>query len=458
MRVLKTGLALAITALMALSSIGTASAQASTVVTTTTGGWLTDLDGNLLRDGEGYYVLTISSDKLAGDEVQVDLDRFASLFLDDFRNVSSAASTKKLKIVNRTGRTLTYKDYSFSTENTLPRTDNIFRDSEGSFTHSMGRAYGSAYAAMLSSITSPTYRTDLCLDVQGFDGKNINLLIANLRPVNSAVMDFYGVANSYDISLPQMLALDQNLRAAGYTSNANYLKRYYNVADLRDIPLEEAYNVLGTTRGAQTGITNWRDNTMGGKPIPVGEVGALGIYFKVWGIMDVNADPEDRAEYPYVPNYFIMETDPEVLAFAYDYLYTHGIRFTLDDARYPFDRTDSEAGRGGIYGIRFYVEQVPENRAYVEDVLGTGELRNGEAITLDHVAAGLYVPNAWNQNRLYDFGFGLSFAVKRLPLVPETGGGGSVLQQGLLLAGTVGAGVWLVLRVAKRRRPSNDSK
>ena len=73
MRVLKTGLALAITALMVLSSIGTASAQASTVVTTTTGGWLTDLDGNLLRDGEGYYVLTISSNKLAGDEVQVDL-------------------------------------------------------------------------------------------------------------------------------------------------------------------------------------------------------------------------------------------------------------------------------------------------------------------------------------------------------------------------------------------------
>ena len=396
-------------ALLMLCGMAVPSARAAT----TTDGWLSDLDGNLLTDGAGYYVLTITPAMITGNTVNLDFNRYTRLFLDSFQNESNADATFKMKIVNNSGKRLTYSDYAFTTENMLPRTNNLFAVQTGVLTDSQrfGRAFGSAYTAMLPTITSPYYRTDLCLDVKGFDGKNINLMIAPLRCVNDALIDFYGVPETFDITLPQMMNRDANLAAAGYSSYADYLRKFYNVTSLTDLPPETAYNVLGTTRNAQTGITNWSSNSTTGKPIPASELNELTNEFKIWGITFLNPDESTKNTYPYRPNYHMMETDSEVIQFAYDFLYTQGLRFSFDQATKPFDTTDSEKGRGGNFAVKAYVNKTPDATAHVNAVFGGSVLEQGQSFTLDHVTAGLYVPNAWNQYRMVDYGFRLVYTV-----------------------------------------------
>ena len=435
-----------------------AAVKANSIVTTTTNGWLTDLDGNLLKDSEGYYVLTLKPESVSGGKVTANLNEFASIFLNDFRNISSARYTKKVKILNKTGKTLVYKDYTFTTENDLPRTENIFSVTQGKLTNSMNRAFGSAYTAMLSTITSRTYRTDLSLDVKGFDGKNINIMIANLRCVNDAIIDFYNVDDSFDITLPQMMNLDENLRRAGYSSYSDYLMKYYNVSSLDQLQPEIIYNILGTTNGAQSAVTNWRDNTIDGKPVPASEVGQLTNQFKIWGILDLNMDESDKDIYPYVPNYFMMETDPEVIRFAYDYLYSNGLRFTFDFDRYPYDTTDSEIGQGGMMGVKAYVEKEPDSDSIVKDIIGTTKVKNGESIKLDHVSAGLYVPNSWNQYRLYDFGFSLIFTVDKNGTVPKTGDDTNLVLLGSMFTGSLIAAGWLIFVIVKKKKNEKSSE
>ena len=375
------------------------------VTPTTTGGFLSDFDGNLLVDSEGYYVLTLRPEMIQSGELQVNLNNFAALFLDEFKDVSNTVVTKKLRIVNNTGKDLNYKDYSFTTENTLPRANNIFNPAAGFFTNFMNRAFGSAYTEMISTITSQKYRTDLSINVKGFDGKNMNLMQIPLRTLNDAITAFYGANGTFDITLPQIMHREDNLKQAGYASYADYLKAYYGVSDLKNLTREETYNILGTTNGAQSGITNWKDNTIGGKPLPAAQLEQLTNEFKIWGIMNLNMDASDNTQYPYVPNYFMMETDPEVLKFAYEYVYRDGLRFSFDDVRYPFDKTDSEQGQGGAFGIRSYYDKTPESNAMVRSIFGAQQFNNGSEIKLDHITSGLYVPNAWNQHRLYDYGF-----------------------------------------------------
>lgn len=396
-------------ALLMLCGMAVPAARAAT----TTDGWLSDLDGNLLTDGNGYYVLTITPAMITGSTVNLDFNRYARLFLNSFQNESNADASFKMKIVNSTGKKLTYVDYAFTTENMLPRTNNLFAEQTGVLTDSQrfGRAFGSAYTAMLPTITSPYIRTDLCLDVKCFDQKNINMMISPLRCVNDALKAFYGAKESTDITLPQMMNRDENLIQAGYTGYADYLRKYYNVASLYDLPLETAYNVLGTTRDAQTGVTCWKDNTIAGKPVPASAVNLLTNSFKIWGILYTNADAASKAVYPYLPHYHMMETDSEVIQFAYDFLYAQGLRFSFDQATKPFDTTDSEKGRGGDFAIKAYFNKTPGATAHVNAVFGGKPLEKDATIVLDHVTAGLYVPNAWNQYRMYDYGFRLVYTV-----------------------------------------------
>jgi len=400
------------------SAVLPASAEPVTVApTTTTGGWLTDLDGNLVTDADGYYVIYIMPGMVVGNTVNLNLNRFAALFLKSFKNESDADASFKLRIVNNSGKELRYVDYAFTTENLLPRTSNVFRPAVGALTDvpALGRTFGSAYMAMLPTITEPDTYTDRCLDVRCFDGKNINMMIAPLRCVNDALLDFYNAGETYDITLPQLMNRDDNLRALGYTSYADYLRQYYGVSSLYDLTPETAYNVLGTTRNAQTGITCWKDNSIAGKPIPASELGLLTEEFKIWGLLNTNADETDKAQYPYIPKYYMLETDPEVIEFAYDFLYSQGLRFTFDSVSQPFDLTDSEAGRGGDFAIKAYMNKTAGANARVNAVFGGEVLDQGQYITLDHVMGGYYAPNAWNQYRMVDYGFSLLFSVCDIP-------------------------------------------
>lgn len=71
---------------------------------------------------------------------------------------------------------------------------------------------------------------------------------------------------------------------------------------------------------------------------------------------------------------------------------------------------------------------------------------------MDHVSAGLYVPNAWNQYRLYDFGFSLNYSVVAAPIIdiPRTGENGFWLTVlgGVLLVAAI---LLLIYRYLKRK-------
>lgn len=425
-------LAVVIVTLFMLSSLAL-----SQSMVTTTDGWLTDFDGNLVQDDQGYYVYEIQPDDVNNGYVVVDLNKFIEIFLYDFYNESDALVRHKLKIVNDSGKTLTYFDYDFTTENILPRTDSIFTGSPGGFTNALNRAFGSAYTAMLPAITSSDYKNVLCVDVKGFDDKNINLMMLNLRCVNDAIIDFYNVDHSFDINLQQMMGFDNDLKNAGYNSYADYLKQYYNVNNFSELYLEQVYNILGTTNGAQSAITNWDNNAWYGKPIPVNELNKLTDDFRIWGFLTLNKDITDRDEYPYVPNYFILETDPEVIQLAYDYLYSNGLRFSFDFYRQSFDTTDREYAEGGDFSVKSYFLKTSQANENVQAIFDGLELEDEESFVLDEVAAGLYVPNAWNQFRLYDFGVSIVFkAEDGGGIIPKTGDDSNIMLWAVLFIGS----------------------
>ena len=418
-----------LTIVVVLSSIGMRNSKAygtfqagKSITLTTTEGWQTDFNGNLVPDQEGYYVLTITKDMIENDQVTLNLNPFASLFLSEFRNVSSARSEKKLKIINESEAAIQFMDYEFTTENELPRTTNYFSPGSGSFVMGLGRVLGSAYQEMASTITSKIYRTDRTINVLGFDGKPINLMLLNLRTLNHAVADFYRRENPYDLNLQEMMAFDQDLKRAGYDSYGSYLKSYYGVNSLMDLDLKTTYHILGTGNGAQSAINQWEDATPTGRALPKEALAQLTPDFKIWGLMGLNIDPSDQEEYPYGSSYFMLETDKEVIQFAYEYLYTNGLRFTFDDQKHPYDKTDEYYGVGGAFGIKAYIDKNKETTDYIIDSLGKEVLLQGETLKLDHVSAGLYVPNAWNQHRMYDFGISLTYKVKDSGLYPPKTG------------------------------------
>ena len=281
-------------------------------------------------------------------------------------------------------------------------------------------------------------------------------MIVNLRAVNSAMMSFYGVDRPFDISLPQFMNFDTNLRNAGYSSYAEYLKAFYGVSNLSDLTLNQKYDVLGTANGTQTGVTYWKDNTVEGKAIPASELGSLTNEFKIWGLLGLNKDSTDAAQFPYVPNYHMMETDSEVLEFAYEYLYENGLRFSFDQLYYEFDSTDQYYGVGGDYGIKAYVEKTPGSTANVDEIFAGLVLRNGDSIELDDVTAGLYVPNAWNQYRLYDFGFTLYFEEYGSGIIPATSDFTNILLWGTIFLSSVAIAIYLILGLLRKRRKQED--
>lgn len=416
------------------------------------GGW-SKKDGMPVKDADGYFTYTITSDQIDADgKITVDCDLLAEYMeaqMQKYQNLSPR--NFKVKFVNETGTVIRYQDYKFDTVNWIPVGQTYTPSDTPSMENQFGFGWGDVWQQVYPFVAGQT-ETAGSLDVKGFDGNNIRLAISPLRCINPAVISYFdsnpgktenltdktSVSRAGDITLKQMNALPElikkaftfknwegteiNLPADENRTYADFICAFYGVNSLNDLTIAQKYNVLGTGgKGSpslqeskykgQSAITTYYSTVapMTNRYIPLRDLGDDTLnYFKTWGFGKVSG--EDG--YAYNPDFFLMENDPEVLKMAYDYLYSRCIRFSLDsnDRSVSTSIDNSATSNDGVGGIKDYMDRTDAATANVLKSMNNGAaIADGDGITLDNVKGYIEVPNAWNQFRAYDFGFKLIF-------------------------------------------------
>ena len=451
----------------------TATVTVSSAVATT-GGWKKD-GGSLVKDDDGYFTYTLTSDQIDADgNITVDCDLLAEYMeaqMQDYQNY--APRIFKVKFVNETGAAIRYQDYEFDTVNWIPVGETytpsgnptMKNTDESSSDTSAGYGWGEVWQQIYSFMIGQS-NTAGSLNADGFDGNKVRTAIAPLRCINPAVVSYFSsnsglgtltgnsaTNSAQTITLQQMNALPElikqkftfknwegteiSLPADDSRTYADFICAFYGVDSLDKLTVAQKYNVLGTgykgspamPYAGQSHITTYYSNlagTMSNWCIPYAALndGTLD-YFKTWGFSNkrieagkklVSGGQEftatDAATYAYQPEYFLLESDPEILSMAYEYLYDRCIRFSLDSEDRPVSTSidNSAISDEGVGGIKDYMDKNETATANVLKVMNNGaEVADGESITLDHVKGYIEVPNAWNQFRYYDFGFKLVF-------------------------------------------------
>ena len=439
-----------------------------------TGGWKKE-NGTLVKDEDGYFTYTITSDQIDADgNITVDCDALAEYMEAQMRDSMNWSSCNfKVKFVNETGSPIQYKDYSFDTVNWLPVGDtyvpstnpSMLNTNEGAGSYSAGYGWGEVWQQIYPMLIGQKLTT-ATLNATGFDGKQIRVAIAPLRCINPAVVSYFksnpgngtltGNSNTNSaqtITLLQMNALPELIKQAFTFENcegteisltaddsrtyADFICAFYGVQSLNELTVAQKYNVFGTgykgspamPYAGQSHITTYYANTAGNManwciPYAVLNDGTLD-YFKTWGFSDTRIEEgkklqsggqifsaDDAALYAYQPDYYLMETDPEVLSMAYEYLYDRCIRFTLDADDRPISTAidNSATSNDSVGGIKDYMNRTDAATANVLKTMNNGAaIEEGDSITLDNVKGYIEVPNAWHQFRAYDFGFKLMF-------------------------------------------------
>ena len=440
----------------------------------TTGGW-TKENGNLVKDADGYFTYTLTSDQISADgTITVDCDLLAEYMEAQMRDYQNYAPRNfKVKFVNETGAPIRYQDYEFDTVNWIPigqtyaasGNPSMLNTNEGASSTSAGYGWGEIWQKMYSFLTGQA-STAGALDTKGFDGNDVRIALAPLRCINPAVVSYFSsnpgkgtltgnsaTDSAQTITLQQMNALPDlikqevsfqncegkviSLPADGSRTYADFICIFYGVDSLDELTVAQKYNVLGTgSKGSpamrydgQSHITTYYSNlagTVSNWCIPYSALnGGTLDYFKTWGFSDTRVEAgkklisggqefntDDAATYAYQPDYYLLESDPDILSMAYEYLYERCIRFSLDsDDRLVSTSIDNSAtSDDGVGGIKDYMDRTDAATANVLKAMNNGaEIADGDSLTLDRVKGYIEVPNAWNQFRYYDFGFKLIF-------------------------------------------------
>lgn len=448
--------------------------------TAATDGWKTE-DGIPVKDDQGYYIYTITADQINQDgTIIVDCDPVAEYFISEMQEYQNFASRNfKVKFVNETGAPIQYKDYGFDTVNWIAAGDTYNPSSnpamkntnEGADAYSAGYGWGESWQRMYNMLIGQA-ATAGSLDVTGFDGNPVRIAIAPLRCTNPAVISYFNsnpgngtltgnrtTDSAAEVTLLQMNAFPELIKQAFTFKNwqgteislpedlnrtyADFLCAFYGVSSLETLTPAQKYNVLGTgSKGSpampfdgQSHITTYYSNLAGNisnwcVPYAALNDGTLN-YFKTWGFSDTRVEAgkklssggqvfsqDDAAAYAYQPDYYLLESDPEVLKMAYQYLYERCIRFSLDSDDRPISTAFDDTGNPAIDvgGIKDYLDRTEGASANVLAAMNGGkQVADGESITLDHVQGYIEVPNAWNQFRYFDFGFHLTFTAEYVP-------------------------------------------
>lgn len=380
----------------------------------------------------------------------------------------------KVRFVNESGEAIKYKDYSFDTVNWIPTgakytpssNPSMLNTNDGADKYSAGYGWGEAWQRVYPMLSGSRIAGDV-LDAEGFDGNGVRMIMAPLRCINPAIISFFksnpgndagligsaSVNSASCITLLQMNAFPELIKnsftfnaydGSSVTLNADpnrtysdFLCAFYKVSSLDDLTATQKYNVLGTgnkgcslgsSYSGQSGITTYYYNMRGDLTnwcIPYSKLddGTLD-YFKTWGFSSGRIsedktlqsggdvfDADKAAIYAYQPSYYLLESDPDVLAMGYEYLYDRCIRLTFDNTTRPISTgSDEHSASADVSGLKSYLDKSDAANANVLAAMNGGaSISDGETLTLDNMEGFIEVPNAWDQLRYYDFGFKLEF-------------------------------------------------
>ena len=453
-------------------------------VAAVTGGWKME-NGSVVKDDDGYFTYVITKDQLDGDgNITVNCDPLAEYMEYAMRSYQNFTSVKfKVKFVNETGVPIKYQDYSFDTVNWIPVGDtytpsgnpSMLNTNEGADEHSAGYGWGESWQNFYPMLTGSRLATTT-LDATGFDGNNVRITMAPLTCINPAVMSYFksnpgyetltgnkNISSAANITLLQMNAFPELIKEAfsfkDYQGNeislaadnnrtyADFICAFYGVSSLDELTIAQKYNVLGTgyagspamAYSGQSLIYTYYANSSADiknwcVPYAALNDGTLD-HFKTWGLSTSRLEAgkkltsngqvlseDDANTYAYQQNYYLMESDPEVIAMAYEYLYERCIRLTLDDTDRPVSgRADNNATPvEDVSGIKSYMDKTDTANANVLAAMNNGaEIADHESITLDNVKGFIEVPNAWSLFNYFDFGFEIDFKATTLPEEPQ---------------------------------------
>lgn len=438
------------------------------------GGWEMK-NGNLIKDDDGYFTYTLTSSQIDSDgNIIVDCDTLSEYMESEMRDYQNYTSVGfKVKFVNKTGGTVKYKDYKFDTVNWLPAGEEyipssnpaILNTNEGSSSTSAGYGWGEVWQELYPMLIGKKVSSST-LSAEGFDGNKIRVAMAPLRCINPAVISYFKsnpgkgnlTGNSSTNSASYVTLLQMNafpnlikeefsfenwegkkitLPADSSRTYADFICAFYGVPSLDELTVAQKYNVLGTgSKGSiampydgQSNIWTYYSNSVGKMqnwciPYTALNDGTLD-YYKTWGVSGNRIESgkklisggqefseEDAKTYAYQPNYYLMESDSDMLSMAYEYLYERCMRFTFDKDNRPISTSidNSAVSNSSVGGIKDYIDRNDEASANVLAAMNGGkEISDGESIKLDKIRGYIEVPNAWSLFHYYDFGFKLIF-------------------------------------------------
>lgn len=413
-------------------------------------GWLRDQKGDLMKNVDGYFVYTITESQI--DEfgvIDIDCNELAYEIIVAME--SSGGSKLKIKIVNGTNHDVYYSDYDFTTVNTIPVGGIFTPDMENlELTNLQYREYvkglGQVWLPYFDGLNNDEV-IGMALGVIGFDGEFIRMAPAPLRCMNPAIISYFmsnphkgeltnnvNLKSAADITLLQMNAFPELIKEKftfkDYEGNelhmeadtdrtyADFICAFYKVNSLDELNRTQVYNVLGTGFAAspkmpykgQVAIKGFYKGKDGINKEKLDD-GTLD-YFKIWGM---SSEHTEDADYSYKGNYYILETDPEILKLGYEYLYERGMRLTFDDedweVNYQNDNTLDLVEN--VAGLKNYLDKNQQANEHMRRVMNNGQaLAAGESIDISNGKSAIEVPNAWNDgSRSLDFGFSLKFIV-----------------------------------------------
>ncbi len=337
-------------------------------------------------------VYTISSQ--AGKQITIDCADVANTLMAGLTQPGHSARVN-IRIENESGRTYTFSDYAFTTENHIDRKVSV----------------GAAGEAIR---TQPPWQAGAVTEQCGFDGKRIPSSMTVLRSVTGPLKAVYGVQHSADVTLRQVAGLEERLKELGYSSYAAYLLDYYKThcADpahtcsqaesLAQLHPSHQCEILGSASEGYSGQSEIRQP----RSISEAELRQDPAYanFLSWGWG--GALTEDAGKH-LQQDYELIETDPEVILLGYRYLYAYGLYFAFDGSGIELPHTPQQLSMEGLslWNYLHRLEPVQEQVAGLEKLV----LKPGESASLSNVTLTAQLPNSYDLRGI-DFGFSLTFA------------------------------------------------
>lgn len=344
-------------------------------------------------------VYTISSD--AGDRVTINCNDVANSLMAQLTEPGQASQIA-VRFVNNSDRTYVFEDYAFTTENDIERDVPV-------------RSPGLPTTPGYTIRTQPPRQEGAITDQRGFDGNLIPYTMTVLRSVTAPLKAAYGIKDSADVSLLQVLHLEDRLAELGYDSYSDYLLDYYKrtctdpthhcdeATNLMELHPSHQCEILGSNTFGYTGQSEIRQP----RSISISALQTDPAYydFRVfgWGTRVTGPTGERRVE----QDYEIMETDPEIIALGYRYLYAYGLFFSFDGTGINLPTSAEQLTLDNLE-IWSYLNRLDSVQGQV-DVLKRIELAPGASVTLPNVTLEVQLPNSYDM-RAMDFGFSLTFA------------------------------------------------